>query len=345
MLRSKSIIICLLAVLLFLGGYGSAFAADKFKIACFIRSMEDNYLADLSHELKKSLQKDFELEIYDACNDMNVQLEQIRTSLHKGTDLVLVNIVLPVYVSEVLDLLKRYGVPCIFFKNEPNTHVFEGYKNAVLVANNGVEEGRCQGRLLDLVWNPEKYDKNKDGRLQYIMFQGPVGNFEAISRSLYTVLTAKELGLELVQLGENFVCNWLNDCSYHTMPEIMDKYGKDLELIISNNDNMALGALRYLNEQGINIESDDIAIIGFDGIEEACDKIEQGVFTATVKQELNEMAELIRAMIQNYFSGKDWLYATGYQWEVDNISVRINGSYSYVAKDGAYSRKIIDVTE
>lgn len=345
MLRGKSILIFLLAVLLSVGGYGSAFAADKFKIACFIRSMEDNYLADLSHELKKSLQEDCELEIYDARNDMNVQLEQIRTSLHEGTDLVLVNIVLPVYVSEVLDVLKRYGVPCIFFKNEPNSRIFEGYDNAVLVANNGVEEGRRQGRLLDLVWNPEKYDKNKDGKLQYVMLQGPVGNFEAISRSLYSVLTARELGLELEQLGENYVCNWRNDCSYQTMPEIMRFYGSKLELIISNNDNMALGALRYLNELGLNVESDDIAIIGFDGIKEACDKIRQGVFTATVKQELDEMAELIRDMILNYFSGKDWLYATGYQWEVDNISVRINGNYSYVAKEGAYARKIIDVTE
>lgn len=345
MLRGKCITIFLLAMLLSFWGHGVAPAQDKYKIACFIRSMDDEYLEDLSEELKKALQKDFELEIYDARSDMNVQMEQIRKSLRSGTDLVLVNIVMPVYVSEILDLLKRHGVPSIFFKNEPNARVFEGYKNAVLVSNNGAEEGRRQGRLLDLVWNPEKYDKNKDGKLQYILLQGPVGNFEAISRSMYAVLTARELGLELEQLGENYVCNWLNDCSYKAMPEIMRSHGSKLELIISNNDNMALGALRYLNELGINVESDDIAIIGFDGIKEACEKIKKGVFTATVKQELDEMAELIKAMIDNYFSGKDWLYATGYQWEVDNVSVRINGRYSYYAKEGAYVRRLIDVTQ
>lgn len=332
----------LLAAILGLGVHGVCFADEKYKIACFVRSMDDEYLAELAQELRTQLQDSCEIEVYDAQNDMHLQLSQLRASIHEKTDLVLVNIVRPVYVSEVLEMLQKFDLPAVFFKNEPNVQIFEGYKNVVMVANNGVEEGRRQGRLLDLVWNLEKYDKNKDGKLQYVLLQGPAGNFEAISRSLYSINTAKELGLPLEQLGENFICNWRRSLCYEAMPQIMEKYGDSVELIISNNDNMALGALRYLNEQGLNVEQDDIAIIGFDGIKEAREKIRQGVFTATVVQGLDEMAYLIKEMVINHLSGKDWLYGTGYQWEVDNVSVRINGNYTYLAKEGAYVRKIID---
>lgn len=323
----------------------ACFAQEKYKVACFVRSLDDEYLNELAEELKRQLKNSCEIQVYDAKNDINLQLKQIRTSMHGQIDLALVNIVRPVYVSEVLELLDSYHVSAIFFKNEPNVQIFEGYKNAVMVSNNGVEEGRRQGRLLDLVWNLDKYDKNKDGKLQYVLLQGPAGNFEAISRSLYAVTTAKELGLPLEQLGQNYICDWRKSLSYKTMQEIMEQYGDSVELIISNNDNMALGALQYLNELGINLEQDDIAIIGFDGIKEAKEKIRQGIFTATVVQGLDEMALLIKEMMVNHLSGKDWLYATGYQWEIDNVSVRINGNYTYLAKDGAYVRKIIDVQD
>lgn len=323
----------------------TCFAKDKYKVACFVRSLDDEYLNALTEELKNQLKDSCDIVVYDAKNDINLQLKQIRSGMHRQIDLALVNIVRPVYVSEILEILDEYGVSSIFFKNEPNAQIFEGYKNAVMVSNNGVEEGRRQGRLLDLVWNLDKYDKNKDGKLQYILLQGPAGNFEAISRSLYAVMTAKELGLPLEQLGPNYICNWRRSQSYELMPKIMEQYGDAVELIISNNDNMALGALQYLNEQGINIKGDDIAIIGFDGIKEAKEKIRQGVFTATVVQGLDEMALLIKEMMVNHLSGKDWLYATGYQWEINEVSVRINGNYTYLAKEGAYARKLIDVQD
>lgn len=320
--------------------------AKKYKIACFVRTLEDNYLSELTQEFKKKFAADFEFFLYEAGNDIGQQVKQLNDCIAEGkADLVLMNIAQSVFVTEVLDILKQHDIPSIFFKNEPNIRVFSNYENAVVVSNNGVEEGRRQGRLLDLIWNAEDFDKNKDGVVQYILFQGPAGNFEAISRTLYAVNTAKDLGLKLEQLGENNIANWSDEEAYRLMPEIMKKYGKDIELIISNNDNMALGALKFLNEQGINIQKDDIPIIGFDGIKEAKEKIEKGVMTATVVQELGDIAQLIKEMAINHFNGRDWLYATEYSWEVDNISVRVLSGYHYLARKNAYGKKIVSLDE
>ena len=78
-----------------------------------------------------------------------------------------------------------------------------------------------------------------------------------------------------------------------------------VELIIANNDEMALGAISALNEAGYNKEGGKvIPVFGVDATEAAKAKIDSGAMTGTVKQDAEGMAETITAIAKNYMEGK-----------------------------------------
>jgi len=55
------------------------------------------------------------------------------------------------------------------------------------------------------------------------------------------------------------------ESGYSAAEKILDRF-PDTSAIFAFNDEMAVGAMRYLKEQGIKVP-DDISVVGFDGIE------------------------------------------------------------------------------
>ncbi|MCL1944806.1 MAG: substrate-binding domain-containing protein [Firmicutes bacterium] len=75
--------------------------------------------------------------------------------------------------------------------------------------------------------------------------------------------------------------------------------GAPYNIIIANNDNMAVGAANGLKEL-----AKDIPIIGVDATDEAIEKIETGEIFGTVKQEIAGMADVILDISANFLKDK-----------------------------------------
>lgn len=80
-----------------------------------------------------------------------------------------------------------------------------------------------------------------------------------------------------------------------------------VELVIANNDDMALGAISALENEGYNKSDSEIVIpvFGVDATDAAIAKIKEGAMTGTIKQDAEGMAAALCRMVQNMTEGKD----------------------------------------
>ncbi|NLC26640.1 MAG: sugar ABC transporter substrate-binding protein [Fastidiosipila sp.] len=82
--------------------------------------------------------------------------------------------------------------------------------------------------------------------------------------------------------------NWEVDQGYTAAQNIIQAH-PDLQLFFCSNDNMGIGALRAVQEVGLE---DQIQIIGFDAVSAALELVESGEFLLTVAQYPGKMGEM-----------------------------------------------------
>ena len=182
-----------------------------------------------------------------------------------------------------------------------------------------------QGELIGnyLVNNFDKVDLNGDGKISYCLFKGQQGNAEAEARTKYSVEDANKIlsaagkpklsfydsknegGYLVDQDG-----NWSNAAANNYMKTILSAYSENknnmVELIIANNDEMALGAIAALNEAGYNKEGGKIIpVFGVDANDAARAKVDAGYMAGTVKQDSYGMAESMVKIANNYLAGTE----------------------------------------
>lgn len=91
-----------------------------------------------------------------------------------------------------------------------------------------------------------------------------------------------------IKLVAEQTANWEVDQGYTAAQNILSAH-PDLQLFFCSNDNMGIGALRAVQEAGLQ---DQVKIIGFDAVSEALNLVESGDFEATVAQFPAKMGEL-----------------------------------------------------
>jgi ribose transport system substrate-binding protein len=77
--------------------------------------------------------------------------------------------------------------------------------------------------------------------------------------------------------------NWKIDEAYEVTKSIFTKHPK-IKLLFASNDVMAIGALKYLNENG----KSSVKVVGYDALAEAISEIEAGRMLATIDQQASE---------------------------------------------------------
>ena len=297
-------------------------------VGILVYDASDVYVSSVIDHLEALLSHSYDLIIKDGAGDKITQMEQLNSLLDGQVSILLLNLVEPQSAALVVDKLKQADVPGVFFNREPDLVILKGYPQSAFVGTTIFEAGIMQGAIIADLWqNNPRYDRNGDGMFQYLMFQGEPDNAEALARSEYSVKEARERGVKMQQLGQTHVCNWRDDLAREAMILALANGIGDIELVISNNDVMALGAIEALQGIGYNLEGGDpanfIPVVGVDAVPQAVSAIRNGVMSATVKQDGEAMAEAIAALAENLLAGKDMLEGTPYQWDGSGVAIRI----------------------
>lgn len=292
-----------LAVLIIVctGSRGSATKTVRVGIAAY--SAEDAYvnnicthLDELIYEYENShadvkIQRD----IADAGGSQQEQNSQIERYLSLEYDLLLVNIVDRTNAAVIIDKASEAGVPLVFFNREPVREDIFRSEGVYYEGSNAKQSALLQADLIADVMeeDPDIIDRNGDGIIEFAMLEGESNHQDTLIRSEWVLKGLEQRGVKTEKVVSG-VANWDKNQAKVIVGQWMETYGDSIELIISNNDDMVLGAVEALKEK----ECDTVQVVGIDGMEEVRQLVEEGSVLGTVLCDTELHAEALLGFIE-----------------------------------------------
>lgn len=297
MLKRYIWLCALMAVLLAGCGENGDDVVKSIKIGVTLYDQYDTFIMELMNKFTLlASEKEEEsgvainLEILDASGSQSTQNEQVQMLIEKGCDVICVNLVDRTEPTTITDLAEKNDTPIIFFNRELVAEDLERWDKLYYVGADAFESGILQGELAaEAFKNDEAMDKNGDGVCQYIVLEGEAGHQDSIVRTETSVNTMVQQGVEVEKLGYA-IANWNRAQAQTKTASILAQYGDRIELILANNDDMALGAIDELKAEEIPRE-DWPMVVGIDGTDVGLEAVENGDMLGTVYNDKEGQAE------------------------------------------------------
>lgn len=303
---------------------------EETKVVVFWYDESDVYLSSVRDAMNKEFA---DLGITPdnqfAANNQTTQLDQIKTAIAGGADILVVNQVTSGAADTAEDIIAAAGdIPVIFFNRAIGTDgtdvtVLEAHSTIAFIGTDAPAAGHMQGQMIGeyVLANYEAIDINGDGVISYAMMKGDEANVEAIYRTQYgvedanAVLTAADKPALQYFDAANTDCYQVDQggaWSAAAAKEYMDvnfvsyneTNGNMIELVICNNDGMAEGVIASLQEKGYNVEgARTIPVFGVDATDNAKALIADGAMTGTIKQDAQGMAAAVAQTVKAVIDG------------------------------------------
>ena len=248
-----------------------AFAA---KVGVSMDKFDDNFLTVLRNSMAEyaKTQPGVTLQIEDAKDDVSKQLSQVQNFIANGVDAIIVN---PVDTSATAAITKAAadaGVPLVYVNRQPIDVDKLGPK-AAFVASNEAESGTLEAKQVC---------KLLGGKGNILVMEGVLSNQSAVQRTkdVHEVISTPDCsGMKVVAeqtanydrtQAQNLMTNWLSK-------------GLKFDAVVSNNDEMAIGAIQAMKSAGMDTKS---AIVGgIDATQDALASMKSGDLKVTVFQD------------------------------------------------------------
>ena len=259
-------------------------------------NQSDTFLNELIACFKEELQSfesdDLEVTVTvrDAAGSQRTQDDQVKEMLDAGCNVLCVNLVDRADPSEIIDLARERDIPIIFFNREPVAEDLMQQDGLYYVGAEAEESGIMQGELaVDAIRQNDRIDRNKDGKIQYVVLEGEAGHQDAIIRTENAVETLKSNGIALEKLSYQ-IANWNRAQAQNRMEQMIGQYQNKIELVLANNDDMALGAMDAYRKLNYT-ESALPVFFGIDGTDVGLQAVRDGKMAGTVYNDKEGQAE------------------------------------------------------
>lgn len=302
-----------MAVSLLMGGCttGESFREEKkksLKIGISVYDQYDTFVSELvsclqayEKEMEKEWGISITLEVQDAEKNQMLQNDQMDDFIEDGCDLACINLVDRTDASTIVEKAQRSDVPVIFFNRELVEEDLDRWNKLYYVGADAFVSGELQGEILveECEKNFESIDRNGDGVLQYVMLEGEAGHNDSMVRSMSVIEEITESGYTVEKLSDG-IANWNRDQAANMMRQFINEFGGRIEVVLANNDDMALGAVDALKEAGLDIRSDQWPVVlGIDGTSVGLKAVENGELLGTV---LNDAKGQAQGMLELAYS-------------------------------------------
>jgi methyl-galactoside transport system substrate-binding protein len=297
----------------------TAHAADT-RIGVTIYKYDDNFMSVVRKDIEKEAKNSsgVQLLMNDSQNSQSTQNDQIDVLVAKGVKALAINLVDPAAAAVVISKAKSNDIPVVFFNKEPTAKALASYDKAYYVGTDSKESGVKQGELIEKHWKSTPgWDLNKDGVIQFVLLKGEPGHPDAEARTKYVIDTLTKDGLKTQQLH-------LDTAMWDTAQakDKMDAWlsgpnGNKIEVVIANNDAMAMGAVEALKAHNKSA----VPVFGVDALPEALAMVKSGAMAGTVLNDAENQARATFQMAKNLADGKPATEGTNYK--LDGKVVRV----------------------
>jgi len=257
-------------------GLGSAAAAENIGISMAL--FDDNFLTVLRNGMQDHAAglDGVTLQIEDAQNDVGRQLNQIQNFVASGVDAIIVNPVDTDATVAMSNLAAEAGIPLVYVNRQP-VNLDDLPEKQAFVASDELESGTLQTQEICRLLK----EQGKGEGARAVVMMGELSNQAARIRTqdIKDVIATEECSfIEIVEeqtamwsrtQGTDLMTNWLSA-------------GVEFDAVISNNDEMAIGAIQALKTSGVSM--DDVIVGGIDATADALAAMEAGDLDVTVFQ-------------------------------------------------------------
>ena len=281
--------------------------SEVLKIGIAVYNLADPYMKEMTAELEEKLEASFEAEdvylryeILDAGGSEEKQSRQMDYLFSQNIDILMLNPVDPASVSNILDQADKKEIAVILFNREPNMEDMDVGDHIWYVGSDGQLAGRLQGEMLIHAWNEEQtsIDQNENGKIDYLLVEGEPAHYDTIRRtSAFIESTVRELPMNLLA---DFSADWSRRRAYEEMQLLSWDVACEIEAVICNNDDMALGIYDFYEDKA----EDMPLIIGINDNKEVHDLVSKGILYGTVWLNQEKQVDDMIHMIEKLYEGE-----------------------------------------
>ena len=280
--------------------------SNKIYVGVLCYDQSDTFISELTDSFRENLESQntgATVTIKDAKGSQRDQNEQVKDLIDAGCNVLCVNLVDRTSPKEIVDMAIENNIPVIFFNREPVAEDMHHWDKLYYVGARAKESGVIEGEIVSkIIQEDPSADKNNDGKIQYVILEGEPEHQDAIVRTDSSVNIIKNSGIALEKLGCG-IANWNRGQAHNRMQQIIGQYPTQVELVIANNDDMALGAIDAYKE--LNYSADSMPVfVGVDGTKAGLEAIKNGELAGTAYNDKEGQAAAMASLTSALVSGK-----------------------------------------
>ena len=280
--------VCCLCILVMILRYGNRNEEGQqvIKIGLCTYKASDTFIASIVSEFEKIMKEveqergiSIKLDIADAKENQRIQNEQVERYIALEYDMIYINIVDRTSAARLIDRASNAKIPLVFFNRQPVEEDMYRSDGVYYIGSDPKPSAIIQGKLIQEVYEkePSRLDRNGNERIEYGILEGEAGHPDTIIRTEHAIKAIEKSGIALQKIAGG-VANFDRSQASAIVEHWLHNEKQYLELIIANNDDMALGAADALEKLG----RDDVAIVGIDGTPQGRQAVEEGILLGTV---------------------------------------------------------------
>lgn len=281
------------------------------RIGVLLYRNDDTFIGTLRNSLEQAA-KDYEketgirvtLDVRDAKRNQITQNSQAERMIDLDCDVLCVNIVDRSAASGIIDKAMEADTPIVFFNREPVAEDMNRWEKLYYVGADAKESAVLEGKILVDAYkkNPSSLDRNGDGIVSYVLLEGETNHQDSLIRTEWSIQTLKDGGVPIRRITGG-IANWEKNQASALMEQWLSEYGTEIELVIANNDDMALGAIDAIERAGI--VTGTIKLVGIDGTPAGQDAFREGKLFGTVESSKEIYAKRIFDTAEELAMGKE----------------------------------------
>jgi len=309
-------IISTVTISVFAAGQQDPKKDDTIYIGALIRNLDDQFLNDYTKYLEENAsEKNVKLMVMDAHSDLATQLDQLNTLLTQGIKYFVVVPAISEGSEQIADAIAVKNGGAAFSNTQPTLKALQTGKEFYLASSPESVAGEIQAQIIDDYFknNPQKLGKGNS--INAVMLLGQLGHPAQVYRTKAVISTLEEMGYNVNIIAKD-TANWQPDEAQAKMDAWLAAYKGKFNVVITNNDAMALGAVesmitaKYVDDPSdITKDTDNdgtvlkVPVLGVDATQVALKSMAEHKLYATVLQDAKGQAstafELVYSIAMN----------------------------------------------
>jgi len=261
-------------------------AAEGQKFGLFMSHMTNAFTIEMSDAVKaKAAELGVEVTVYDGGQDAAKQASQLETAVTQGIDGIIIEPASVDGLVPAIEAATKAGIPVVVV----NQAISKPEAASAFVGVSNVD-----GVIMEMKAAVEAIG----GKGNVAFLYGPMGSDAQLGRTEgYNQVLKDYPDIKVVFEGSG---NWKTDEALKLVENWLQT-GTELSAIVANNDGMALGALKAVEDAKLQ---DKIKIFGLDATPDALAAVKEGRLAATVSQSTTEQGKTAMETIVKLAKGE-----------------------------------------